>query len=426
MGRTGLFAIVVALLVAAANHTAVAESATFRVGTSRDYAPFSYVSDGRLEGLDLSVARAYAEERGLALEVVPFRWPKLLDDLAAGRFEVAMSGVTVGPERSMAGRFSVPVADSGAVVLVRDDGRFSRIEDLDQRGVRIAVNAGGHLEGVSRTRFRRATLLFIPDNAAVIEALLTFAVDAAVSDTLEAAHWLELDEDFVQLGPFTRDRKAYLVRADRPGLAADLDAWLLEHERDGSLQALRQRFLPEAARRPTATPLAALVAALDERLALMPGVVAAKRREVLPIEDRRRETRVLSAAVAAVADAAGRRRRTPPAEEAVRAFFQAQIDAAKQVQLTVGRELDVAQEAAAPDLDGALRPALLRIGARIAELVLALPADLDPSQTATAVREGLRSPYLSDATRRSLAAAIVRISRAGPEAPPTSGSTSKH
>ena len=117
--------------------------ATLRVGTSGDYEPFSFASPGeaagRLIGFDLAVARLYAADRGFALELVRFRWPELLRDLAAGRFDLAMSGVTVRPERSLVGRFSAPVAESGAVALVRDPRRFRQIDDLDHPSVRLVT-----------------------------------------------------------------------------------------------------------------------------------------------------------------------------------------------------------------------------------------------------------------------------------------------
>ena len=54
-----------------------------RVGTSGDYAPFSSAGEGRSpSGFDIAVARAYAQERGLGLEFVSFRWPDLVRDLA--------------------------------------------------------------------------------------------------------------------------------------------------------------------------------------------------------------------------------------------------------------------------------------------------------------------------------------------------------
>ncbi len=74
-----------------------------------------------------------------------------------------------------------------------------------------------------------------------------------MTDTLEAPLWQSLDPELGWLGPFTRDRKAYLVRADRPGLAADLDAWLLARERDGSLARRRPRPRPWAHSSPPST-----------------------------------------------------------------------------------------------------------------------------------------------------------------------------
>ncbi len=420
MGKAGLVAFLGVLLSGVPSPRA-ADSSTLRVGTSGDYEPFSFDAGGTPGGFDVALAKAYAAERGLGVELVRFRWPDLLGDLAAGRFDVVMSGITVRPRRSVVGRFTVPVTESGAVALVRDEGRFRRVEQLDQRGVRIGVNAGGHLERVSRARFTSATLLFIPDNQAVLPALLDYGVDAVVSDSFEGPRWRERHEDLVQLGPFTRDRKAYLVRADRSELAADLDAWLLAREADGSLQKLRREHLGARRHPATAAPLAALVAALDERLALMPWVVAAKRRDVRPIADPLREKRVLGAAVAAVAAAAERAGREPLPEEAVRAFFTAQIEAAKQVQLTAGRVPEPDHETAAPDLEKELRPALVRIGERIAALLLVLPTDLDRRLVSAAALDGLRSPHLSDASRRALVEAIVSVSR--PPAPPKAPET---
>jgi cyclohexadienyl dehydratase len=403
---------------------AAAEPGVLRVGTSGDYAPFSASGStpGSYSGFDVTLARAYAEERGLQLRLVPFRWNALLTDLAANAFDVAMSGVTVRPDRSVAGRFSVPVAQSGAVALIRDGGRFDGIQSLDRRGVRIAVNAGGHLERVAQEQFQRATVLAVPENGAVIAALESHSVDAVVSDTLEAPVWQARVGDLVMLGPFTRDRKAYLVRADRAELAADLDAWLRARETDGSLEKLRREHLgPDAPA--TATPLAALVAALDERLALMPWVVAAKRRDSRPIRDPAREKLVLQASATAVADAATRAGVDPLPDSVVRGFFRAQIDAAVEVQLAAGRAADGAGSGSGsgsgsdgatpgPELEKALRPALLRIGEKIAALLVALPGDVDQSAAAAAAGDGLRSQWLSASSRRALSQAIVAVSKA--------------
>jgi cyclohexadienyl dehydratase len=389
------------------------EPGTLRVGTSGDYPPFSDGSrSSGYEGFDVSVARVYAEERGLALEWVPFRWPRLLEDLAAGRFDVAMSGITVRPERSAVGRFSVPVVESGAVVIVREPDRWDRAEALDTRVARVGVNAGGHLERVARRKFEKATLLAIPENDAVPAALISGSVDAVVTDQHEAELWIREIEGGAIYGPFTRDRKAYLVRADRSELAADLDAWLLAREADGALAKLRRKHLTAPVPVAPATPLEALLAAMDERLMLMPIVGASKREEGLPLEAPERETRVLDAGVSAVAAAARRMASPPPPEAAVRAFFRAQIEAAKQVQWAALHDDGFATPEPLPDLESELRPALLRIGEKTAALLVALPAGLDGERVRGRAAAALRAPYLDRAAVRALADAVVDFSAA--------------
>jgi cyclohexadienyl dehydratase len=378
-------------------------SRALRVGTSGDYAPFSVAAEdaaGGFEGFDIAVARAYAEERGLAIEFVRFRWPQLTSDLARGQFDVAMSGVTVRPERSAVGRFTVPVLETGAVLIVRQPERWSGLGDLDRRDLRIGVNAGGHLERVARGRFPRATLVAIRDNRAVRHALIEANIHAAVSDSLEAPIWLRGTEGLAVLGPFTKDRKAYLVSEERPGLAADLDAWLLARERDGALARLRREYLGAATAPAVATPLASLLAAIDERP--------------------EREAVVLDAAVAGARAAATRAGAAPPPASAVRALFWAQMEAAKEVQWNAVRDPAFSPPEPLPDLNASLRPAVLRIGERIARLLLALPEGLDPAPVREAALEALRTPRLSERSTLTIADAITALSRAprGEQRPP--------
>src|SRR5437879_5820349 len=252
----------IALLAAACLHPRP-EAPPLRVGTSGDYPPFSLARDGRLEGLDVEIARRFAHDGGRRLELVPFRWPELTRDLAEGRFDLAMGGVTLRPERAVAGVFTRPVAEAGAVVLAH--------QRLDPRSswLRLGVNAGGHLERLAARLFPHALLVRTHDNRALGELLSSGAADAILTDEAEADA-LALP-GAVRLGPFTRDRKAYLGRD--PALVAELDAWLRAREADGTLAALRARWLgaPRAAARSAfASDLEALLALVDLRLAFMP------------------------------------------------------------------------------------------------------------------------------------------------------------
>lgn len=421
--RALLASTVLALLAACAAHPAATpparEPRVLRVGTSGDYPPFTTLRDGQASGFDAALLEAYANDRGYRLEWVRFRWAELVADLGAHRFDVAASGLTIRPERSLAGRYTVPVARNGALLLLRrpawapspgsgtSEDPLALLHALDRPELRLAVNRGGHLERVARAHFPHATLLAIPDNAAVREALASRQADAALSNTVEGPHWAEGLSGIELVGPFTRDEVALYVEPSRAELAADLDTWLLQQERSGALERLRARYLGPGATGPTATPVGALLSATAERLALMPMVAQAKQRAGQPIEVPAQEARVLEAARKEVHAAAAALGVAAPPDEAITAFFQAQIDAAKRIQQRTPADPNAPEHS----LDAELRPALARISARISTLVPRVPRGLEREATRREAREALASTGLQGEEIDRLADALVLLGR---------------
>jgi len=338
-------------------------------------------------GFDVAAATAFAAERGVALEFVEFRWPDLATDLAAGRFDVAMSGVTVRADRTLTAPFTRPVALSSAVAVVADPTRFTTLAGLDAATVTIAVNEGGHLERATRARFPSARILPVAGNR-VPDRLASGAADALVTDSLEAPSWLRDQPGWKMLPAFTTDRKAWWVHPDRSDLLHDLDRFAAERSTDGSLARWRAEHLgPAAAVQPTAAVLPALFWTLRARLELMPLVAEAKRRSGSPIEVPEREERVVEAAWEATRRAATDRGRRAPPEADVRRLFRAQIEAAKSIQrATLAGE---PRSGDLPSLDQEIRPALLRLGDQIAGLVVDLAATPSSKSSETAATHAL-------------------------------------
>lgn len=360
-----------------------------RVATSGDYAPFSLWPGSALEpeGFSVAVARAFAEASGRRIEWIRFDWPTLAADLEQARFDLALSGITIRPDRSAAGRFALPLVSSGAVALVPAASAIRRPTELDRPSVRIAVNRGGHLERVARSLFPTAGIEAVEVNERVPDRLADGRADAVVTDVLEAPHWQSRLPPTRLIGPFTRDRKAPWLPADRAPLARELDAWLLEAERNGTLGALRRRHgLPDTA---TALPLPALLAKLDERLALMPDVARAKRSLGRAIEDPAQEERVHRAARRAAESAARDHGVTPPDAKALRRFVETQLIAARFVQTQVaaaapGEAVRDHPAAPAPSghaaraaLETRLRPAIAHLTERCVWLAVAAKAEAE-------------------------------------------------
>jgi cyclohexadienyl dehydratase len=273
---------------------AAAPPAVLRVATSGDYAPFSIASDGKRSGMDVEAAARLASDLDRRVEFVAVPWPELAAASQRGDFDVAMSGVTMRADRALVGRYTRPYAVVGAVAVVRQPyaARFPSVDALDRPGVRIAVNAGGHLEHVARARFPRATIDAVPDNRTLPQRLLDGRADAVISDSAEVRTWQR--PNLRTIGPFTVDHKAYLLPARQEQLALRIDEWLVAREADGWLDGERTQWLGPAASMDSAAAGREAVAALIRlRLDLMPSVAAAKRAAGLPLLDEAQEARVI-------------------------------------------------------------------------------------------------------------------------------------
>jgi len=309
----------VMLVVQVAAGVAAGAPGALRIGTSADYAPFSFRDTaGNLTGFDITVARRLASDLGRQVDFVPFRWPDLVAQLEGGTFDVAMNGVTIRPDRAVSIGYTRPYVVTGAVAVIRasDRQRYRGVADLDHAGVRIGVNAGGHLQQVALRQFTHAHVAPVSDNRALPDLLQRGEVEAVISEQFEPRTWS--GKQFVILGAFTRDRKAYALAPTATDLLQQINDWLAAREAD--------RWLGDrASLTPAQAGFEALVAAIDLRLQLMPFVAAVKRRERLPIEDSAQEARVLER----VRTAAAAHRLGP---DDVAEVFRVQIEAAKAVE----------------------------------------------------------------------------------------------
>jgi cyclohexadienyl dehydratase len=346
-----------------------------RVGTSDDYFPFSLGGDG----FDVEVATAFARDRGYAIEWVGFDWPELAGDLEAGRFDVAMSGVTWRPDRALRGVMSHAYAVGGPCWIGAE------------RPERLGVNRGGFLERWARGYFRGADIVSVENNLDLPVLLAVGDVDAIVTDSFELSSFLRPGNETRCLPP--RDAKVYWASPQAtPSLYEELNAWLSRSE--PLLQELRRKWFGRAMPRDA---IDLLVDLLYRRLALMPEVVCWKRRNGVPVEDRERETTVVAAAVE-------RAKLSGLDPRPARRLFELQIELAKAVQVSAPVAAD---RACAGDLRKDLRPLLSRLGDDIVAQ-LAESAPIEPASLSAGKMERL-GRWLTAEQIEALRSAVLEV-----------------
>lgn len=226
----------------------IAERGEVRVGLTGDYKPFSWEEpEGEFRGLDVDMAVALAGDLDAKLVIVRTSWPTLMDDLAAGKFDIGMGGITVTAARRQAAFFSDPILTDGKAPVARceDKERFRTLSGIDREGVRVIVNPGGTNEEFARANIRQATLILHRDNASVFDEIAAGRADVMITDAIET-RIVERDYDGLCAtnpdAPFTQAEKAYLLPRDAV-FKARVDDWLGRLEAIGASQGMIQDWL---------------------------------------------------------------------------------------------------------------------------------------------------------------------------------------
>lgn len=108
-----------------------------RVGYSPSNVPFSYYNNlAELVGFDVQVATMLADDLGVKLEFVPFRYSEITDGLNRGYYDIAMSGLQMTVDLMQQMNFTDPVLDLTRSLVVLDYRvkEFDSFEDIMSAG----------------------------------------------------------------------------------------------------------------------------------------------------------------------------------------------------------------------------------------------------------------------------------------------------
>ena len=217
-----------------------------RVGTPADYAPFSVVGAEGVSGSDVELAQQLGDALSLKTVFVHTSWRKLMEDLRADRFDIAVGGISVTPVRAALATFSAPVVRSGKTAIGRcaDAHRLGRFGSIDRKSVTVIVNPGGTNESFAHAHLRSAHLVEHPDNRTIFDEILAGRADVMFTDETEVALATHRHPELCRLlrESFEPADKAVLMARDA-GWADVVDPWLEAQIRAGTPARLLSEYL---------------------------------------------------------------------------------------------------------------------------------------------------------------------------------------
>ncbi|MGX9181633.1 transporter substrate-binding domain-containing protein [Mesorhizobium sp. BHbdii] len=136
-------------LPSAANAGAVLDNVlatnTLRVAVGTDWGTISFLNDKHeLDGSDVDVAKAIAENLGVKVEFVTPAWDIITSGMWQGRWDMAMGEMVPTKARAEKLGFPAVYAYGAAVAVVHNDSKATKLSDLD--GKVVGVTASGAAE----------------------------------------------------------------------------------------------------------------------------------------------------------------------------------------------------------------------------------------------------------------------------------------
>ena len=230
----------------------IAERGTIKIGTTGDYRPMSYFNaeTGEYEGIDAELSQIIADSLGVKIEYVKTSWPTLTADTLAGKFDIALCGISRNYNRAkiMAMSDGYGVGIFGKTILCRkkDAKKFQTLEDINKPGVRVMINPGGTNEKFAKANLKKATLIVHNENADIPHQVSIGNADIMITETVEALTYIKADKNLAAPlinEPFTRHSCGILMQKGDQEFLNYINFVLAELRMDGTLEELENKYL---------------------------------------------------------------------------------------------------------------------------------------------------------------------------------------
>ena len=228
----------------------IRERGVLRVGTAGDYQPMSYLdpATGTYVGFDAELAEDLAASLGVKVEYVETSWPTLMEDTLAGKFDLAICGITITDARREQALMSEGYLDNGKTVLCRakDAEKYISLAAINRPEVRVMENPGGLNEKFARENLPDATLIIHDINQEIPGLVASGEADVMITEVMEAGYYVGQDSRLAApliYEPFTHGQLGVLMPKGSEDLLAYVNDFLEDEKTSGRIGELAEKYI---------------------------------------------------------------------------------------------------------------------------------------------------------------------------------------
>jgi Na+/H+-dicarboxylate symporter len=218
-----------------------------RVGYHPENLPFSFVNDkGDLVGFDVELMHVLARELKVEIEFIEWTYETVLKDLDQGKFDIAIGGLIVNPERLAKANFSIPYMNMTTAVVVKDHRRnkFNSWRAIDKKlNTRVGVVGEIRANNVKRYLPNTEVVLlktysdFFTANPKEVEVLVISAEAGSAWTILYPAYSVVVPE------PHLKANAAFAIPLATLDFEDFVNDWLQMNQTSGIINKLYKKWI---------------------------------------------------------------------------------------------------------------------------------------------------------------------------------------
>lgn len=194
-----------------------------------------------LEGIDIDMAKAFAEQLKVRLTLVESSFATLVENLSNGSCDIAMHGVGIRDSRKPQMAFSKPYLASGIYAVgTKENSHIKTWDDIDRPGNVAVVQKGTYMEPVIKAAFKQAEVTVVDSFKAREQEVLSGRADVFMTDYPYGKRMANLTEWAVLMAPkqpLAKTFYAYAVPKGETEWLAEVDRFLATMKANGQLKA---------------------------------------------------------------------------------------------------------------------------------------------------------------------------------------------
>jgi len=218
-----------------------------RVGYHPENLPFSFVNDkGDLVGFDVELMHVLARGLKVEIEFIEWTYETVFKDLDQGKFDIAIGGLIVNPERLAKANFSIPYMNMTTAVVVEDHRRnkFKSWRAIDKKlNNRVGVVGEKRANNVKRYLPNTEVVLlktysdFFTDNPKGVDALVISAEAGSAWTILYPAYSVVVPE------PHLKANAAFAIPLATLDFEDFVNDWLQMNQTSGIVNKLYNKWI---------------------------------------------------------------------------------------------------------------------------------------------------------------------------------------